>query len=100
MGGRVSKSKRRRTRRKRRQERTAQRSRGKFKVGHKSKSGRTGAVAEKQRSGAAHEAQRRVPRLEVAVADAPAVSRPPGRTFFLPSAPPCPCPGCTPRESR
>lgn len=35
------------------------RSKGKFRVGHKSRSGRTGKVAEKQRAGAVHEAKKR-----------------------------------------
>lgn len=48
-----------RTRRKRRQAKMTIRSKGKFKVNHKSKSGRTGQVAKKQRAAALHEAEKK-----------------------------------------
>ena len=48
-----------RTRRKRRQARMKIRSRGKFKVDHKARAGRTGSVHKKKLQGAITEAERR-----------------------------------------
>ena len=52
-------SERRRTRRKRRQQRMNIRSRGKFRVRHKTKSGRTGKVHHTNLKGQIHEAEKR-----------------------------------------